>query len=81
VTTASPVLPAVKNALLRVIVTASGPGARPVSFALGELDANFGDHDAVVVLSVNGRPLPAGPALAVPGDLVPPAASSGGSAI
>jgi hypothetical protein len=35
---ASPVLPAVKNALLRVIVTASGPGARRVSFALGELD-------------------------------------------
>ena len=71
VTTASPVLPAVKNALLRVIVTASGPGGRPVSFALGELDPNFGDHDAVVVLSVNGRQLPAGPALAVPGDRVP----------
>jgi hypothetical protein len=71
VTTASPVLPAAKNALLRVIVTASGRGARPVSFALGELDAGFGDHDALVVLSVNGRPLPAGPALAVPGDRIP----------
>jgi hypothetical protein len=71
VTTASPVLPAVKNALLRVIVTASGPGTRPVSFALGELDANFGDHDALVVVSVNGKPLHAGPALAVPGDRIP----------
>jgi hypothetical protein len=70
VTTAAPVLPAAKNALLRVIVTASGPFGPRVSFALGELDANFGDHDAVVVLSVGGRPLPA-PALAVPGDLVP----------
>jgi hypothetical protein len=71
VTTASPELPAAKNALLRVIVTASGPFGRQVSFALGELDPNFGDHDAVVVLSVNGRPLPAGPALAVPGDKAP----------
>lgn len=70
VTTASPVLPAAKNALLRVIVTASGPFGHPVSFALGELDPGFGDHDAVVVLSVDGWPLPA-PALAVPGDRVP----------
>jgi len=71
VTTASPVLPAAKNALLRVIVTASGPFGGRVSFALGELDPNFGDHDAVVLLSVAGRPLPAGPALVVPGDRVP----------
>jgi hypothetical protein len=70
VTLASPVLPAAKNALLRVIVTASGPGGHRVSFALGELDPNFGDHDGVVVLSVNGKPL-AAPALAVPGDKVP----------
>jgi hypothetical protein len=71
VATAAPVLPAAKNALLRVIVTADGPAGRPVSFALGELDPNFGDHDAVVVLSVNGRPLSAGPALVVPGDRLP----------
>jgi hypothetical protein len=64
------VLPNVKNALLRVIVTASGPGGRRVSFALGELDPSFGNHDGVVVLSVNGKPLRA-PALAVPGDKVP----------
>jgi len=74
VSTAAPVLPAVKNALLRVIVTADGPGehgSRPVGFALGELDPGFGDHDALVVLTVNGRPLRDGPALAVPGDRAP----------
>jgi hypothetical protein len=71
VTMAAPVLPSVKNALLRVIVTASGPRGHEVSFALGELDPGFGDHDAVVVLSVGGRPLTAGPALAVPGDQAP----------
>jgi hypothetical protein len=70
VTMASPVLPAAKNALLRVIVTASGPFGRHVSFALGELNPNFGDHDALVLLSVGGWTLPA-PALAVPGDRVP----------
>src|SRR5262245_60777332 len=36
VTTASPVLPVAKNALLRVIVTASEPSGLRVSFALGE---------------------------------------------
>jgi len=71
VTTASPMLPTAKNALLRVIVTASGPFGLRVSFALGELNPNFGNHDAVVLLSVDGRPLPAGPALVVPGDQVP----------
>jgi hypothetical protein len=70
VTAAAPVLPAVKNALLRVIVTASGPGGHRVSFALGELDANFGNHDGLVLLRVNGEPL-AAPALAVPGDKAP----------
>jgi hypothetical protein len=71
VTMATPVLPAAKNALLRVIVTASGRHAHPVSFALGELDPGFGNHDAIIVLSVNGRPLTAGPELAVPGDRAP----------
>jgi hypothetical protein len=70
VTLASPVLPAAKNALLRVIVTAGGPGGHRVSFALGELDPNFGNHDGVIVLSVNGKPL-AAPALVIPGDTVP----------
>jgi hypothetical protein len=71
VTAASPVLPSAKNALLRVLVTVSGPAGHPVTFALGELDPSFGDHDAVLVLSVNGRTLPGGPALAVPGDRPP----------
>ncbi|HEY0934326.1 MAG TPA: hypothetical protein VGD91_11350 [Trebonia sp.] len=70
VNSAAPVLPDVKNGLLRVVVTASGPGGHRVSFALGELDPSFGDHDAVVLLSVNGRHLRA-PALAVPGDQTP----------
>jgi hypothetical protein len=71
VTMASPVLPSAKNALLRVIVTASTRFGHEVSFALGELDPGFGNHDALVVLSVNGRALPAGPALVVPGDRAP----------
>ena len=71
VTLASPVLPSAKNALLRALVTASGPLGRPVTFALGELDSGFGNHDAVVVLSVDGRTLPTGPALVVPGDRPP----------
>ena len=71
VTAASPVLPSAKNALLRVLVTASGPIGGPVTFALGELDSGFGHHDAVLVLSVNGHALPTGPALVVPGDRPP----------
>jgi hypothetical protein len=71
VTLASPVLPSAKNALLRALVTVSGPLGHPVTFALGELDSGFGHHDAVLVLSVNGRTLPTGPALAVPGDRPP----------
>ena len=71
VNAAAPVLPADKNALLRVLVTASGPSGLPVTFALGELDPGFGDHDALIMLSVNGRPLPACPVLAVPGDRAP----------
>jgi hypothetical protein len=67
VTAASPVLPAAKNAILRVIVTASGPGRHGLSFALGELDASFGGHDALLALSVGGHQLRA-PALVVPGD-------------
>lgn len=66
VTAASPVLPAFKNALLRVVVTAKGPG-RAESFAQGELDPGFGNHDALIVVSLNGRLLPV-PALMVPGD-------------
>ena len=70
VTAAAPVLPSAKNAILRVIVTASGPRWHSVSFALGELDAGFGNHDALVALSVGGYALRV-PALVVPGDTGP----------
>ncbi len=63
----SPVLPSAKNALLRVIVTVQGADGRRVTFALGELDASFGDHPAVVALAEGDRHLWA-PALVVPGD-------------
>jgi len=71
VTMTSPVLPAAKNALLRVIVTASGRHGHQVSFALGELDPGFGNHDAIIALSINDRLLARGPALVVPGDQAP----------
>jgi hypothetical protein len=71
VTMASPVLPTAKNALLRVIVTASGRHGHQISFALGELDPGFGNHDAIIALSINDRLLARGPALVVPGDQAP----------
>ena len=55
------VLPTGKNTLLRALLTVSGDGQRDV-FALGELDAEFGDHPAV--LTVHGHDI----ALIVPGD-------------
>lgn len=70
VTAAAPVLPAAKNAILRVIVTASGLRGHAVSFALGELDAGFGNHDALVAWSAGGHALRT-PALVVPGDTGP----------
>jgi hypothetical protein len=64
-------LPNTKNELLRVTVTVEGAFHRRVTFALGELDAGFGNHAALVALTVNQRPFPGGPALVVPGDLAP----------
>jgi hypothetical protein len=66
VESAQPTLHNAKNALLRVTVTVAGRD-RAVTFALGELDAAFGDHPAYLALTQNGRPLPA-PELVVPGD-------------
>ncbi len=60
-----------KNELLRVTATVRGSGPGSVTFALGELDPNFGDHPALLVLTENGRPVPAGPQLVVPGDTIP----------
>jgi len=64
---AGPILPAAKNALLRVTVTVSGRRGWPVTLALGELDPNFGNHPAYLALQQDGRALPA-PELVVPGD-------------
>lgn len=54
-------LPAGKNTQLRVLLTVTGDGRRDV-FALGELDAEFGNHPAV--LTTHGHDV----ALIVPGD-------------
>jgi hypothetical protein len=67
VDTSSPQLPSAKNALLRVIVTVRGRFAAQRTFALGELDAAFGNHPAYLVLTENGAPV-FGPELVVPGD-------------
>lgn len=55
------VLPTGKNTLLRALITVTGDGRRDV-FALGELDAEFGNHPAV--LTTHGHDI----ALIVPGD-------------
>jgi hypothetical protein len=63
-----PILPAAKNAPLRVTVNVSGRWGWPVTLAIGELDPNFGNHPAYLALTQDGRALPA-PELVVPGDL------------
>jgi hypothetical protein len=70
VDTSAPELPSAKNALLRVIVTVRGRFGVQRTFALGELDASFGNHPAYVVLTENGAPV-FRPELVVPGDSVP----------
>ncbi len=52
-------------------MTVRGAGHRQVTFAVGELDAGFGNHPAVLALTQNGRPIPFGPELVVPGDRLP----------
>lgn len=74
---AHPVLPNAKNALLRVTVTVTDAVGRTVTFALGELDPNFGDHPAFLVLTADGAPVPGAPELEVPGDSVPTRSLSG----
>jgi hypothetical protein len=75
VTDAGPAYPAsllnTKNELLRVTVTVRGAGHREVTFAVGELDPGFGNHPALLALTQNGRPIPSGPELVVPGDSAP----------
>jgi len=75
VTTAKPAFPSsllnTKNELLRVTATVRGEDHRPVTFAIGELDAGFGNHPALLALTENGRPIAGGPHLVVPGDRLP----------
>jgi hypothetical protein len=72
---AAPAYPAsllnTKNELLRVTVTVRGAGRDEVTFAVGELDPGFGNHPALLALTQNGRPIPGGPELVVPGDSAP----------
>lgn len=65
-----PQLPRAKNALLRVALTVRGDNGRGVTFALGELDANFGNHPAVLSIWEDGVPLRT-PKLVVAGDTAP----------
>ena len=60
-----------KNELLRVTVTVRGAGHRQVTFAVGELDAGFGNHPALLALTQNGHRIAHGPELVVPGDRAP----------
>jgi len=75
VTSAGPAYPAsllnTKNELLRVTVTVRGAGHRQVTFAVGELDAGFGNHPALLALTQNGHRIAHGPELVVPGDRAP----------
>ncbi len=74
VTDAVPAYPALvntKNSILRVTATVTGYDKRQVTFAVGELDPNFGNHPALIALTANGRPIPGGPELVVPGDSAP----------
>ncbi|HEY2593848.1 MAG TPA: hypothetical protein VGK33_08100 [Chloroflexota bacterium] len=75
VAAANPAYPAsllnTKNELLRVTATVRGTGHQEVTFAVGELDANFGNQPALVALTQNGRPIDDGPQLVVPGDRGP----------
>jgi hypothetical protein len=75
VTDAAPAYPAsllnTKNELLRVTATVRGAGHDAVTFAAGELDPGFGNHPALLALTQDGRSIPGGPELVVPGDHVP----------
>jgi len=75
VSDAGPAYPAsllnTKNELLRVTATVRGAGQPEVTLAVGELDPNFGNHPALLALTLNGRPIASGPELIVPGDLAP----------
>ena len=60
VTAAAPTQPNAKNATLRVTVTVSSGRVGSVTFALGELDPNFGNHPAYLALGPTSRRCVAG---------------------
>lgn len=64
----TPLLPSAKNAGLRVTAVVTGRHHRSVAVALGELDANFGNHPALLVLARDGRSLRHAPDLTFPSD-------------
>lgn len=59
---AAPVTPPGKNTSLRVVVRVTGRHGQSATFALGELDPAFGNHDATFTASRSGA------RLSVPGD-------------
>ncbi len=75
VTAASPAYPSsllnTKNQLLRVTATVRGTAHTQVTFAVGELDTNFGNHPALLALTQDGKPIQGGPQLVVPDDRAP----------
>jgi len=75
VTAAAPNLPPGKNTALRVSLTVTGKHHRSVTFALGELTPDFGNHPAV--LTTAGRDIE----LVVPGDRTRSRSVSGVTAI
>ncbi|HEV7974417.1 hypothetical protein [Amycolatopsis sp.] len=75
VTAATPNLPPGKNTALRVSLTVTGKHHRSVTFALGELTPDFGNHPAV--LTTAGREIE----LVVPGDRTRTRSISGLTAI
>jgi hypothetical protein len=48
-----------------------GAHYREVTFAVGELDPDFGNHPALLALTQDGRVIASGPELVAPGDRVP----------
>lgn len=69
VAASQPVLPAVKNAQLRVILTVTARCHAPLTLTLGELDPNVGNHPALLVARKDGTRALRTVDLVIPGDL------------
>lgn len=69
VAASAPILPAVKNAQLRVTLTVTGRHHAAVALTLGELDPNGGNHPALLVSTTNRPQARPSVDLVVPGDL------------